>query len=108
VKIVVRSGPFFLAVSPWGRQGPQTVANTGYEDFSNASVVKRSVKPVLRDACGERGVWKLVLDGLLRCGKGAPSCLVCLMAGLDLVMGTIMIEHKMGGMLDRDLIEENL
>jgi len=28
VKIVVRSGPVFLAVSPWGRQGPQTVANT--------------------------------------------------------------------------------
>ena len=23
-------------------------------------------------------------------------------------MGTIMIEHKMGGMLDHDLIEENL
>jgi len=28
VKIVVRSGPVFLADSPWGRQGPQTVANT--------------------------------------------------------------------------------
>ena len=25
-----------------------------------------------------------------------------------IVMGTIMIEHKMGGMLDHDLIEENL
>ena len=30
VKIVVRSGPVFLAVSPWGRPGPQTVANTVY------------------------------------------------------------------------------
>ena len=25
-----------------------------------------------------------------------------------LVMGTIMLDHKMGGMLDHDLIEENL
>ena len=25
-----------------------------------------------------------------------------------LVMGTIMLEHKIGGMLDHDLIEENL
>ena len=27
---------------------------------------------------------------------------------LGLVMGTIMLDHKMGGMLDHDLIEENL
>ena len=27
---------------------------------------------------------------------------------LQLVMGTIMLDHKMGGMLDHDLIEENL
>ena len=26
----------------------------------------------------------------------------------ELVMGTIMLDHKMGGMLDHDLIEENL
>ena len=26
----------------------------------------------------------------------------------QLVMGTIMLDHKMGGMLDHDLIEENL
>ena len=34
-------------------------------------------------AFGQRGVWKLVPDGLLDCGKGAPSCLVRLMAELD-------------------------
>ena len=31
-----------------------------------------------------------------------------LSCGLSVVIGTIMLDHKMGGMLDHDLIEENL
>ena len=26
----------------------------------------------------------------------------------EIVMGTMMLDHKMGGMLDHDLIEENI
>ena len=41
--------------------------------------------------------------------------ITCLVSGIvrycydrGVVMGTIMLNHKMGGMLDHDLIEENL
>ena len=33
---------------------------------------------------------------------------IFLCKGLYIVMGTIMLDHKIGGMLDHDLIEENL
>ena len=46
-------------------------------------MVETSVKPVLRGAFRQRGVWKPVPDGLLGCGKGASSGLVHLMAELD-------------------------
>ena len=41
VKIVVRSGPVFLAVSPWGRPGPQTVANTASD--KRLDIISRAV-----------------------------------------------------------------
>lgn len=46
-------------------------------------VVERSVKLVLCGAFGQRGIQKLVSRGWQRCGKGAPSGLVCLIAELD-------------------------
>ena len=46
-------------------------------------VVEISLKPILRGAFGQRGVWKSVLHGFLEHGERSPSCLVCLMAGLD-------------------------
>ena len=48
---------------------------------------------------------------LIACALLTSSTYACqcgLVVRTYLIMGTIMLEHKMGGMLERDLIDENL